>query len=151
MEEFLELVKNGYFQRKTYGSRQEYLSDTADMLEREGLVKPGFKKVLMDREENYPTGIQTMTLPVSIPHAEFSYVNRESIVVTVLEKPVLFRRMDMPEEEIEAEISFMLLLRDAHSHLTVLQQLSGLLQSEKLVKIREADSIEKLEFLLREG
>ena len=150
MEEFLELVKKGFFQKKRYDSRQDYLSNMADMLEREGLVKEGFKKVLMDREDNYPTGIQTITVPVSIPHAEFSYVNQESIVVTVFEKPVLFRRMDAPEEEVGAEISFMLLLRDAHSHLTVLQQLSGLLQSDKLARIRETDSMEKLAQILQE-
>ena len=151
MEEFLELVKKGYLRKKTYDSREEYLSDTAGMLEREGLVKAGFKKVRMDREEQYPTGIKTLTLPVSIPHAEFSYVNRESIVVTVFEKPVAFRRMDAPDEEVEAEVSFMLLLRDAHSHLTVLQQLSGLLQSDRLEQIKKADSVETLAKILQEG
>lgn len=145
------LVKKGFFQKKAYKNRGEYLSDTADMLAREGLVKDGFKKVLMDREDNYPTGIKTMTVPVSIPHAEFSYVNQESIVVTVFEQPVAFRRMDAPEEEVGAEVSFMLLLRDAHSHLTVLQQLSGLLQSAKLEQIKRAGSIETLETILGEG
>lgn len=150
MEEFLELVKKGRFRKKSYSSRQEYLADTAGMLEREGLVKEGFQKVLMDREDKYPTGIQTMSLPVSIPHAEFSYVNQESVVITVFEQPVMFRRMDAPDEEVGTEISFMLLLRDAHSHLTVLQQLSGLLQSDKLERIKAADCVEELEEILQE-
>lgn len=151
MEEFVDLVLNGFFYKKAYHSSQEYLAETADMLERKGLVKEGFKKVLMDREDKYPTGIRTMTLPVSIPHAEFSYVNQESIVVTVFDQPVMFRRMDAPDVEVGAEISFMLLLRDAHSHLTVLQQLSKLLQSDKLKRIKQADSMEALEEILKEN
>lgn len=150
MEEFFDFVKLGLFQRKHYESREEYLSDTAKMLLQKGMVKEGFEAVIRKREEEYPTGILTVTIPVSIPHAEFEFVNQESIVVTVFEEPVSFRRMDAPDQEIGAKVSFMLLLKDAHKHMAVLQQLAFLMQSQALRRVQDANSMEEFEAQLRE-
>lgn len=141
MEELVRLAERGIFQKKSYRDRKEYFKDTAKMLLERGIVSSEFETVIMKREAQYPTGIVTGTIPVSIPHGEFQCVEKESIVITVYKKPVLFSRMDSPEEELEVELPFMLLLKDADSHLNMLKQLSGLLQSPRLPEIRKVDDM----------
>lgn len=150
MAELVRLAGMGIFQKKSYCDRKEYFKDTAKMLLERGIVSREFETVIMEREAQYPTGIVTGTIPVSIPHAEFRCVEKESIVITVYKKPVSFFRMDSPEEEIEAELSFMLLLKDADSHLNMLKQLSGLLQSPRLREIRKADDMAGVLRIIRE-
>lgn len=150
MEELVRLTETGIFQKKSYKDREAYLQDTARMLKERGMVEETFETVIMEREAHYPTGIMTGTIPVSIPHAEFQCVKKESIVITVFEEPVPFYRMDAPDLMIGAEISFMLLLKDADSHLNMLRQLTKLLQSPGLPEIKEAANRMELQRIIRE-
>lgn len=150
MEELVRLTETGIFQKKRYRDQEEYFKDTARMLLERGVVSSEFETVIMRREAQYPTGIVTGTIPVSIPHAEFQCVEKESIVVTVYEIPIPFFRMDAPEKEIAAELSFMLLLKDANSHLNMLKQLMALLQSPRLPDIRNADHMADLQRIVKE-
>lgn len=150
MEKLIELIKKGGFRIKSYDNWKMYLEEMSEMLISQGDAIEGFKEAMISREENFPTGLETMSLPVSIPHADKKYVKTEMIDVTLFEKPVMFHRIDSPEEEIGSYISFMLLLKESHAHMDVLRELSQLFQLEKFADIIHVKSQEELISFLKE-
>lgn len=150
MEDFIKLAENGYFHVAEFSTWREYMKMTAERLHKTGDVTDGFSRALIVREENYPTGLETMSLVAAIPHAEFQYVNRELVDITVFTSPVMFRRMDDPEVEVPVEVAYMLLLKESHAHLKALQELMQLFQSESFPKILEVKTKEELLELLKE-
>lgn len=150
MEEIIKLVEKGNFQVRKFRTWQEYMEDSAERLFQNGSVTDGFFAALVEREKKYPTGLQTMSITAALPHAEFQYVKTELIDITVFEKPVLFHQMDEPEQEIEVEAAFMLLLKEPHAHLKALQELMQLFQSEHFPEIRAVREKKELLNLLKE-
>lgn len=149
MEDLIRLAQAGNFQVSEYATWREYMEKTTERLKEAGDVTDGFFQALTEREEKYPTGLETMTLAVAIPHAEFKYVNREMIDVTVFSAPVMFHRMDEPESEIPVRVACMLLLKEPHAHLKALQELMQLFQSEQFQEVVNVETKEKWVELLK--
>ncbi|MGN0485161.1 MAG: PTS sugar transporter subunit IIA [Lachnospiraceae bacterium] len=144
MSGLLELVIKGNFCIGVYPTWEAYMRATADRLMKAGSTRPGFDNALIQREQTYPTGLQTKTIPVSMPHADYSFVKDEMVDITIFEHPVLFHRIDCPQETVEAEIAFMLLLKGAHEQLEALKELAKVLQSPKLPELKDAKSKEEV-------
>lgn len=53
-------------------SCENLLTELADYVIHENLAKQGFTKALLERERNFPTGIQAQT-GIAIPHSEQEY------------------------------------------------------------------------------
>lgn len=150
MKELIELLERGNFRRGKFLNQEDYLKKTSEYLLAQGNVSDGFQEALIDREKQYPTGLKTKTLSICIPHADPEFVENEMIDVTIFEEPLWFRRMDKPEERIEAQMGFMLVLKGSHTHITVLKQLSLLLQKDTLKEVKNIQSKEELIQLLSE-
>ena len=150
MKELRELIQKGIFIKENYSDKIDFLGKTSDYLIEKGYVIPQFKEEIIKREMEFPTGLVTKSINISIPHSETEYVLKEGIIVAILPEKIKFNRMDNPEEEIQVEVSFILLLKDKDRHIVILQQLAELLQWRKLYKIRECDSKRDIEQLLGE-
>jgi PTS system galactitol-specific IIA component len=150
MKELNRLIQEGIVIKDSYSSKEEFLNSISDYLIKEGYVTPEFKQEILKRENEFPTGLITRSINVSIPHSETEYVLKESIIIAVPPEKIKFNRMDIPDEEIEVEAIFVLLLKEKERHITVLQQLAELLQWEELHKIKYCSSNEDIEQLLRE-
>ena len=81
---------------------QEALRLTADRLQQEGCVKDDFYECCKKREEEYPTGL-TENCPVAIPHTTKDHVIKQAICALRLRHPVMFQRMDDPDEQVEVK------------------------------------------------
>ena len=81
---------------------QEALRLTADRLQQEGCVKDDFYECFKKREEEYPTGL-TENCPVAIPHTTKDHVIKQAICALRLRHPVMFQRMDDPDEQVEVK------------------------------------------------
>lgn len=149
MKELINLIQEGTVLKENYVSRDDLLSSISDYLILNGYVKPEFKEEILNRENQFPTGLITKTINISIPHSETEYVLKEGIIIVIPTENIGFNRMDSPEEEIEVEVSFILLLREKNRHIAVLQQLAKLLQWEGLRKIKDCSSREDVEQLLK--
>lgn len=150
MSTFYELINVGSFHRAKYPSYQAYLAATAARLTEKGYVYATFADALLKREEAFPTGLMTKTIAIAMPHADFAYVKKEAIDITIFEKPVDFKRMDDPRQSVKAEVAFLLLLKEAHAHLQVLQELTSLLQDPALATILTVQNKEELLRWLKE-
>lgn len=149
MNELNNLIQEGIIIKQNYSTKEDLLNSISDYLIAHEYVKPQFKQEILKREYQFPTGLVTKTINVSIPHSEAEYVLRESVIIIIHPEKVAFNRMDSPDEEIEVEVSFVLLIKDKNRHIRVLQQLARLLQWEGLQNIKNCSTKEDVEQLLK--
>lgn len=133
MAKLIELINNGTFQKSSYLSKEDYFLHTFENLCKLGKVDKGFYESIVEREKLYPTGLKLNGRAVAIPHTEHMYVKDESIIIDIFENPIEFNNMENFEDTVNVDISFMLLLSKAHSHVEILRQLIELFNSEKLM------------------
>jgi PTS system galactitol-specific IIA component len=105
-----------------------------EKLFKNGYVKESFLEGIVNREKSYPTGLLLGKNNVAIPHTDAEHVLKPAIAIATLARPVMFRNMANPEEEIPVKIVFMLALNSPHSQVEMLQQLVGLFQNENILK-----------------
>ena len=67
-------------------------------------------------------------------HTDVEHVNKEQIAIMTLENPVSFYQMGTNDVEVSVKIIFMLALKEAHSQLTILQQLIEILQDKEIME-----------------
>lgn len=77
---------------------KEVLSNFASITDREGFTRPGFCEALIQREEEFPTGLP-MEIPLAIPHAYPEYVIKPGVGVALLDPAVTFREMGGEEDQ----------------------------------------------------
>ena len=96
------------------------------------LATENYLDALLEREQQYPTGIQA-SLGIAIPHAYQCYTIENTIVVALLNKPVIFKSMGYGKE-MEVEVVFMLLLNKEDKQVKVLSELVNFIQNESKLK-----------------
>ena len=134
-------------------NNKEVLSNLADYLIEEKMVKPSFKNAVLERENFYPTGLQFDGYGIALPHTDSEHVIKSHIAIMTLDKPVKFVEMATTDKEIEVKTIFMLALKDSNQHIKILQKVMELLQDkEAMSKIESFDdskeSVDKLIKLL---
>ncbi|MBO8463228.1 MAG: PTS sugar transporter subunit IIA [Firmicutes bacterium] len=117
-----------------FKTKEEVLSEIADTLCQQGIVKETYKEAILNREKEFPTGLNTGGINLAIPHADVAHVNKPAIAIAILDKPVEFQAMDEPEQTIFVQVVVMLALKEAHGHIEMLQKVVGLIQDQELVK-----------------
>jgi len=115
-------------------SNKEALEMLSEKLFENNYVKETFFENVIKREENFPTGIKTKTIGIAMPHTESEHVNKSTISVGILKKPVIFHEMTNENETVEVNIIFLLALADAKKHLNVLQNLVEIIKDEIILK-----------------
>ena len=134
-------------------NNKEVLSNLADYLIEEKMVKKSFKEAILEREKSYPTGLQFDGYGIALPHTDSEHVIKSQIAIMTLEKPVKFIEMASTDKEIDVKTIFMLALKDSNQHIKILQKVMELLQDkEAMSKIESFDdskeSVDKLIKLL---
>ena len=134
-------------------NNKEVLSNLADYLIEEKMVKESFKETILEREKSYPTGLQFDGYGIALPHTDSKHVIKSQIAIMTLEKPVKFIEMASTDKEIDVKTIFMLALKDSNQHIKILQKVMELLQDkEAMSKIESFDdskeSVDKLIKLL---
>lgn len=116
-----------------------------------GYVKDSYLPAVIEREGEYPTGLQLKTIGVAMPHTAGIHVNKPAICVAKLASPVEFGHMGDPDTKVQAEILFMMAIKNPDAQLEMLQKvmsvftndeavdkLSGAADREALLKAAEA-------------
>lgn len=112
-------------------SAAEAIALLGGLLEKEGCVSAAYTKRVQERERDFPTGLALGSFGIAIPHATpEGDVQRNGIAALRLKTPAVFRSMEDPEKEVEAELVFLLALLDSGQHLEMLQKLFGMFQED---------------------
>jgi len=104
------------------------------------LVKDSYFPALWSREEVYPTGLDCGFIGVAIPHTDIIHVNRQSLAIALLDKPVSFIQMG-GESTIAVSMIFLLAIKEERKQVELLSALMEIFMEEKnLKKLYEATS-----------
>lgn len=126
--------------------------DSADVMQqvggaviKEGYAKESYIEALINREKEFPTGLDVDGFGVAIPHTDVSHVLKEGITIARLEKPVTFVQMGTDDETVEVRLVFMLSVVDPNAHIDQLQRILEIIQDtavlDKLLSVTNKEQI----------
>lgn len=98
-----------------------------------GYVKKEFYEKILEREQNFPTGLNLGEIGVAIPHTDAEYIKEEFIAICQIKNEVEFKSMEDANEIVKVKLAFVLGLNQPHSQLTILQELMQLIQNKETV------------------
>lgn len=121
-------------------TRQEVLAQLADTAVSLGWAKRGLAEAVLAREETYPTGLQTSSLGIAIPHADPIWSVVPSMIVGILGTPVRFEDMGGSGEHIQVSLVFLVAVMSPEGHIDFLRALTSVFKDGgDLEKVRQAD------------
>ena len=127
-------------------SWEEALLCTGEELHRRGYVKESFSQACIKREQMFPTGLPSEE-PVAIPHADAEHVIKDALCFLRLDEPVSFRRMDDPDQSVEAKLIINMAISSDGGQVEMLRKLVNILKSkEDIVYLENCSDEELLEF-----
>ncbi len=107
-------------------TQEELYNFLAKELSDEGYVKDSFLHALKTREAQFPTGIVANPYNIALPHVDSEHVNKNALIITILDDPIAFHRMDKLNEIIEVKVVFMLLIENLEFHMQAISNLTKL-------------------------
>lgn len=131
---------------QTYVSYQqnqtEVFEEIAQALLAADLVTPDFLENLLTREQAYPTGLSlkpvAQGLPdIAIPHTESEFVKVTKIIPIKLVKPVKFKNMLNPTEDLEVSFLFMILNKNGQAQTAILAKIMDFINAQDPDKLQE--------------
>lgn len=134
----------------TSKDRDKALHEMADYLHSIGVVKGTYGDSVIERENKYPTGIDTEPIPVAIPHSEREEVIKTAILVGQTKKGgVRFQKIEGDGLWVSAKVIFMLAVDTDQGQLEVISQLMNVIQNPEVVqRIVEAETTEEIEAIV---
>ena len=67
-------------------NREDLIRKMSKIFKEQGYIKDGYEESLIEREKNYPTGLNFEKYFVAIPHTTYSLINSQRIVFVRLKK-----------------------------------------------------------------
>jgi galactitol PTS system EIIA component len=129
-------------------TKEEVLKIMADQLVRKGLVKKSFVHAVIQRENQFATGLPTAGVSIAIPHTDKEHVKGKAMSIAVLKKPVDFGVMGEDHQTVPVKIVFMLVMDEADSQLILLQKLTKIFGKkeilEEIVRAEDKTTIKKV-------
>ncbi|AGK98540.1 PTS sugar transporter subunit IIA [Clostridium pasteurianum] len=117
-------------------SKEDLLKKLSQVLREKGYVKDSYTEGILQREVIYPTGLNTEAIKVAIPHTDAVHVNKSTILVAVLNNTVTFKEMGNGINDVDANLIFMLAIKNPNSQVATLSKLMSILSNkERLLSI----------------
>ncbi len=139
------LHENLIFLNYKADNQEQLLTDFAKVLQEQGYVKDSYAKAIIEREAEYPTGLNTPGIKLAMPHTYPQHVIKPAILVATLQNPVAFKEMGNSTNTVEAKLIFMLAVTDPKGHLEILSKLMSIFsQEDKLLDIYNSSSPKEL-------
>jgi galactitol PTS system EIIA component len=131
----IDFIKNGIILTNLKAnSKEEVFKILYDKLYKSGNVKESFYNGLVEREKRFPTGILLKSYNIAIPHTDPEHVINPSIAIATLQEPVIFQCMDDENKSVDVKMVFILALKEAHSHIEILQKIILMIQNDLLLE-----------------
>lgn len=105
-----------------FSDKQELFKTVAEDLMSSEYVKECFLDKIIEREDNYPTGLPG-EINVAFPHTNPEYINQEFIGVVLLNEPLEFIQMATEDKKLNVEVVFILGYKHGIDQVKILQLL----------------------------
>lgn len=101
-------------------SKEKLLGIISRDLTKKGYVTEDFKELILDRENDYPTGLPG-NVNIAIPHTYPQHIKNEFIAVVILKEPVQFIKMATENDCLDVSIVFILGYKTGEYQVRLLQ------------------------------
>ena len=128
-----EILENVQVLKLDKKNKEEVLEELSNAAINAGYAKPGYHEAILEREEEYPTGLHTPQIEVAIPHADAEWANTPSLTIGLLEHPVTFKPMGGEGGDVAVEIVFMLTIKEPKQQINFLRAFSTLMAEPQLL------------------
>lgn len=126
-EEFVFLQVEG-------GTWESLLQNIAGLLLQAGAVKESYAAALIQREQEYPTGLPLGKFNFALPHTYPQHILRHAVAVAVPKHPVAFRSMEDPEQLLNVSVVVCPLLEKMDDSIKLLPPLMKFFASEQTIE-----------------
>lgn len=125
--------------------KEEAIKILGKKLFESGFTSQNYTEKVIEREKEYPTGLQTKSLAIAIPHATDSGIIGNHVAIGILKNSVKFHNMEDFDSLVDVKVIFMLAISNAHQQLEMLKILMRIFSEEtllpRLVKIESKEEI----------
>lgn len=113
----------------------EVLTKLGDLLFKAGFVKDTFINGAIEREKNFPTGLELGgEINAAIPHTDIVHVIKPGLALATLKNPVIFKNMGDKDQDVPCRLVFVMALNEAHAQVEMLRELAMVLQDPEILK-----------------
>ncbi|MCI6703816.1 MAG: PTS sugar transporter subunit IIA [Erysipelotrichaceae bacterium] len=145
-----KLIENGLLLNFSCTNKDSFFEELFLILKDKKYVNDGFLEAIKKREKEFPTGLETISMGIAVPHVDSEYAKDSALVLCRFAQPIKFYRMDAIETEIDVKEAFVLLVNKSDEHMKALQDLTHIWQSPELLKLiymakTKQEIIERLE------
>lgn len=121
------------------------INNLSEVLYTKGYVKKSYATAILDREKQFPTGLNTPGINIAMPHTYPEHVIKPAILIATLDKPISFHEMGNSSNTVQAKLIFMLAVTDPKGHLEILSKLMSIFSKEdKLIDLYNSSQPEEL-------
>lgn len=99
-----------------------------------GLVKATFLKAILEREKEFPTGLNLGCFNVAIPHCDPIHITVENIIIVVPSEKIYFRDMGLNENDLPVDLIFLLLIKRGENQASILEKLMEIFLEDEAIK-----------------
>lgn len=126
-------------------SSTEVLRKLGSTLIEQGYADDGYIDELIERELDYPTGLDLDFIGIAIPHTQTSMIKKDGIAIATLNNPVDWMQISAEDEHVAVKIVFMLAVKNPTAHLKNNKNLIELFDNpSKLRKIANAKKAKEI-------
>ena len=124
---------------------ESLINDLSKILYIKGYVKKSYASALLNREKEFPTGLNTPGINIAMPHTFPEHVNKPAILIATLANPVEFHEMGNSTNTVQAKLIFMLAVTDPKGHLEILSKLMSIFsQEDKLIDLYNSSQAKEI-------
>ncbi|HVI41573.1 MAG TPA: PTS sugar transporter subunit IIA [Anaerovoracaceae bacterium] len=127
--------------------RRQIIEELGQRVLAKGYINPEFITKLLEREEEFPTGLET-AYPIAIPHVGEDCIQSFLAVATTRE-PIIFNAMDGSGKELGVQLIFLFGITNPKEQVEVLKKFMFAFNEEKNLKtlIEMEDKVKTLKLL----
>ncbi|MBP2097678.1 PTS sugar transporter subunit IIA [Enterococcus rivorum] len=123
------------------GDQEEYFEKVYEKLNQLDYIEDGYLDAIIEREKEYPTGLQTPFLAVAIPHTDPEFIKKPFIYLVKLKSPITFGQMGTTDTKIQVDCTFVLGMEKGEEQLVILQSLMKMFSNEEVMnKLRTVNN-----------
>lgn len=121
---------------------EEAIRKVGSLLYENNFVKNTYIDAVIAREKDFPTGLNLDGISIAMPHTSGIHVNVPAVCIAKLAHPVRFAHMGMPEIPVDAEMLFMMAIKNPDEQVETLQNVMGVFTNKEAVKELKAAKTE---------
>lgn len=115
-------------------SQEEVVHQLCEHLAGQEAIVSGYEESLLEREEDYPTGLDLGEVCAAIPHTDPQYARDTKLVVATLASPVAWKNMEDPDDQVMVSVVVLSLFDKAEKQLEALKKIMGIIQDQDTLK-----------------